>query len=167
MCARALLSIGCYCHFLSRQNNNMRTLAVGISSPCKEGSQLPCVILAARSLSHLMNYPPWEQNVKMFLVWQITCQWNDGHDVPRLWMDVGSNAAALVFIVRRAKQKTSTCVRVFFFCIFLLWNPILNSLWTGAAGLAHQCLSCHSKCCGTTFVSVFQQLCRPSPYHLC
>lgn len=34
----------------------IRTLAVGISSLCKEGSQLPCVVLAARSLSHLMNY---------------------------------------------------------------------------------------------------------------
>lgn len=51
MCAHALLSIGCYCLFLNRQNNNQ-----DFSSLCKEGSQLPCVVLAARSLSHLMNY---------------------------------------------------------------------------------------------------------------
>lgn len=64
------------------------------------------------------------------------------------------NAAVLVFNVRRAKQKT-------FLHFFLSWNPVLNRLWTGAAGLAHQCLRCHSKCCGTTFVSMLQQLCRP------
>lgn len=47
MRAHALLSIGCYCHFFNT-NTNMRTLAVGLSALCRDGSPVACALLATR-----------------------------------------------------------------------------------------------------------------------